>query len=263
MTTAHCPLPTANCQLPTANCQLSTANCLYRPAQTLICAAILSAGSTRLAPPRSMSSAGMPKTTADSSDSAMVRPPRFDFGEGVGAVIAHAGQHDADDMRGIAILQRRAAQQLDRGMPEEFAVFRLGQHRHFTAAVSNHHVRPALADIDGAGLERHRLGGLHHRQRAQSFMRSAKGPVKAGMCWATRTGQGKSAGQRQDVLQGARPAGGDADEHQTSPVSRARGERPVPHGAECSRGRPRPPPAGAGQRGGVRPLSWRAPPRGP
>jgi hypothetical protein len=61
-------------------------------------------------------SAGMPNTTAVFSDSAMVRPPRFLISvEGVGAVIAHAGQHHRYDPAGsqCSRMERRAVQPRD------------------------------------------------------------------------------------------------------------------------------------------------------
>ena len=163
----------------------------------MISRATSSIGWTDPAPPFFTSSPGMPQTTAVDSASAMVCPPcRHKPRHGIGSVAAHAGQHNADQTGRVIVIERAAHQALDARMP---GIVPLRRDRHGAQAGRRAarrpdrrrrgRYRPFRAAAASAGRPR-RPRSAHCRSS-----RRANGPVKfAGMCCATMTGQGKSAG---------------------------------------------------------------------
>ena len=182
-----------------------------RPVLARIAGAMRCSGSTSSTAPRSMASLGMPKTTRrrlvlrDGGGAGALH-----LEQAVGAVVAHAGQDDADGV-GAGGLGHRAEQHVDAGpVPgDERPVARA--RRRSWAPLRTSSVAVAGRDQRAPGRTRS-PSSASFTSIAQSWSRrSANAAVKpSGMCW-TMTMPGASSGRLEEHAQRLGAAGGGAD----------------------------------------------------
>jgi hypothetical protein len=95
-------------------------------------------------------------------------PPRgAQRGHGGGAVIAHSGHQNADQLLRWQVGHGARDEAVDAGMPAMLGAGRRRQHDRPAGAQADDHVGIATGDMHHAGRERHRPRDLHHLQRAE------------------------------------------------------------------------------------------------
>ena len=161
----------------------------------------------------------MPQTTAVDSASAMVRPPCLRSScHRIRAVAPHPGHQHSHQMRRVIVLKRAGHHPSPRWDARDSRVAPEPAWRSIPVDRGCHdQISVAPADIDSAGLQRHRPIHLDHAQLALASSRLANGPVKlAGICCATSTGQGNRCGQlrKHDIERGGSTGRG-SDQNQS------------------------------------------------
>ena len=198
-----------------------------------------SSGATISAPPARTNSPGMPQTTALSSASAMVRPPAAAAGSSRPphrCPCPSSARRSGAPARYAPWRWQRAGRRWDASDTR-----RMRRRGHDDGAAWPHaddDVRVAPADIDGPGPSgTGRVTSMTRNAQSRSSRRDS-GPVNAaGMCWATRTGQGNRLAT---ATVGLPAPAGPRSRCRPGPRSRALPRHPGhEHGHGCTAGRAR------------------------
>ena len=116
-------------------------------------------------------------------------------GHCVSAIASHPGHENADQPLRVALFHGRIDHSLHTRMP---GIIGFGRGRHCEGSsrpAGHNHICVAASDVDRAGSQHDRPCHFDNIQSAMTIRRFANGPVNfAGMCWATRTGQGTPDG---------------------------------------------------------------------